>query len=145
MERHPQQQKTQKKLDPCKTWENPEKRKGRHLPLVETARGTKGWWVGRWFVSLQDNMAPLNWSLPRWGCHEWRHLMGVSENSGTPKSSILIGFSITNHPFWGTPIFGNTLIVLWFLRFLMGNLEFFCEHLNMMNKAQQREARKYQT
>ena len=33
--------------------------------------------------------------------------MGVSENSGTPKSSILIGFSIMNHPFWGTPIFGN--------------------------------------
>ena len=33
--------------------------------------------------------------------------MGVSENSGTPKSSILIGFSIINHPFWGTPIFGN--------------------------------------
>ena len=26
--------------------------------------------------------------------------MGVSENSGTPKSSILIGFSIINHPFW---------------------------------------------
>ena len=26
----------------------------------------------------------------------------VSENSGTPKSSILIGFSIINHPFWGT-------------------------------------------
>ena len=26
--------------------------------------------------------------------------MGVS---GTPKSSILIGFSIINHPFWGTP------------------------------------------
>ena len=24
-----------------------------------------------------------------------------------PKSSILIGFSITNHPFWGTPVFGN--------------------------------------
>ena len=24
------------------------------------------------------------------------------------KSSILIGFSIINHPFWGTPIFGNT-------------------------------------
>ena len=32
----------------------------------------------------------------------------VSENVGTPKSSILIGFSIINHPFWGTPIFGNT-------------------------------------
>ena len=34
--------------------------------------------------------------------------LGVSKNSGTPKSSILIGFSIINHPFWGTPIFGNT-------------------------------------
>ena len=34
--------------------------------------------------------------------------MDVSENRGTPKSSILIGFSIINHPFWGTPIFGNT-------------------------------------
>ena len=37
--------------------------------------------------------------------------MDVSENGGTPKSSILIGFSIINHPFWGTPIFGNTHIV----------------------------------
>ena len=34
--------------------------------------------------------------------------MDVSENGGTPKSAILIGFSIINHPFWGTPIFGNT-------------------------------------
>ena len=34
--------------------------------------------------------------------------MDVSENNGTPKSSILMGFSIINHPFWGTPIFGNT-------------------------------------
>ena len=31
--------------------------------------------------------------------------MDVSKNSGTPKSSILIGFSTINHPFWGTPIF----------------------------------------
>ena len=30
--------------------------------------------------------------------------MGVSKNGGTLKSSILIGFSIINHPFWGTPI-----------------------------------------
>ena len=34
--------------------------------------------------------------------------MDVSANRHTPKSSILIGFSIINHPFWGTPIFGNT-------------------------------------
>ena len=37
--------------------------------------------------------------------------MDVSKNSGTPKSSILIRFSVINHPFWGTPIFGNTHIV----------------------------------
>ena len=43
-------------------------------------------------------------------CH-----MDVSKNGGTPKSSILIGFSIINHPFWGTPIFGNTHIVAFFL------------------------------
>ena len=44
----------------------------------------------------------------------WRQLkinyMDVSENSGTPKSSNLIGYSIINHPFWGSPIFGNTHI-----------------------------------
>ena len=38
--------------------------------------------------------------------------MGVSENGGTPKSSILIGFSIINHPFWGIPIFGNIHIYI---------------------------------
>ena len=36
----------------------------------------------------------------------------VSENSGTPKSSILIGVSIINHLFWGTPIFGNIHFVV---------------------------------
>ena len=38
--------------------------------------------------------------------------MHVSENSGTPKSFILIGFSIINHPFWDIPIFGNTYIYI---------------------------------
>ena len=33
--------------------------------------------------------------------------MGVSNKNGTPKSSILIRISIINHPFWGSPIFGN--------------------------------------
>ena len=36
--------------------------------------------------------------------------MGVSKNRGTPKSSILIGFSIINHPFWGYPLFLETSI-----------------------------------
>ena len=35
----------------------------------------------------------------------WEVKMDVSENSGTPKSSILIGFSIINHPFLGYPYF----------------------------------------
>ena len=37
--------------------------------------------------------------------------MGVSKNNGIPKSSILIGFSTINHPFWGTLIFGTTQII----------------------------------
>ena len=44
-----------------------------------------------------------------------RKYMDVSENNGIPKSSILIGFSIINHPFWGnTPLFLETSI--WKLR-----------------------------
>jgi len=44
--------------------------------------------------------------------------MDVSENSDTPKSSILIGFSIINHPFWGTPIFGNTHIYIYIYTYI---------------------------
>ena len=50
--------------------------------------------------------------MARVGAGEWvpapqmlvGRLVGVSENSGTPKSSILIGFSIITHPFW-VPLF----------------------------------------
>ena len=38
--------------------------------------------------------------------------MGVSENRGTPKSSILIRFSTINHPFWGTPILETPIYTL---------------------------------
>ena len=58
--------------------------------------------------------------------HSWTQMLGLVDSVTTfhgticmmwmfpkivgfpPKSSILIGFSIINHPFWGTPIFGNT-------------------------------------
>ena len=40
----------------------------------------------------------------------WNY-MDVSEKRGTPKSSILIGISIINRPFWGPPIFGNPHIL----------------------------------
>ena len=54
--------------------------------------------------------------------------MGASENSGTPKSSILIRFSIINHPFWGTSIFGDThMFLMWpwknSLQFLFSSFE----------------------
>ena len=39
--------------------------------------------------------------------------MDVSKNRGTPKSSILIGFSVKDHPFWGTPIFGSSTKTSW--------------------------------
>ena len=51
---------------------------------------------------------------------------GVSKNNGTPKSSILIGFSIINHPFWGIPIFGNTHIYF----FIVTNLSLQHESTN---------------
>ena len=42
--------------------------------------------------------------------------MGISINGGTPKSSVLIGFSIINHPLWGTPIDGppHKVYITWF-------------------------------
>ena len=49
--------------------------------------------------------------------------MGVSWNGGTPKSSVLMGFSLINHPFWGSPIYGNIcwwehIITVWFFNML---------------------------
>ena len=45
------------------------------------------------------------WFTFRDGAVPWIYVMGVSENRGTPKSSILKGFSVINHPFWGYPYF----------------------------------------
>ena len=45
--------------------------------------------------------------------------MDVSENNGTPKSSMLIGFSIIRYykpSMWGTPILGNThILYTWYI------------------------------
>ena len=53
------------------------------------------------------SVTPQRSNIDTKNCNFKREL-GVSKNNGTPKSSILIGFSIINHPFRGTPIFGNT-------------------------------------
>ena len=55
-------------------------------------------------------VATANFAAPTESLVRYIFYMGVSKNNGTPKSSILIGFSIINHPFWGTPIIGNTHI-----------------------------------
>ena len=69
------------------------------------------------FGSLSSPSPSRELEIPWWflGLMNWQSgleasYMGVSENSGTPKSSILRGFSIINHPFWGIPIFGKTHI-----------------------------------
>ena len=51
-----------------------------------------------------------NGGTPKMDGSKWKTLLkwDVSKNGGTPKSSILIGISMKNHPFWGIPIFGNT-------------------------------------
>ena len=72
----------------------------------------------------------MAWACGFKKCDEFHMIyMDVSENSGfSPKSSILIRFSIINHPFWGTPIFGNTHIFVickvWFQFVLRTYLHF---------------------
>ena len=53
--------------------------------------------------------------------------MGVSKNSGTPKSSMLIGFSIINHPFWDTPLLETPVYSLFF--FFFGFAAIFDNHV----------------
>ena len=68
-----------------------------------------GWLIGiliSWFMKK----SPYNWVVciipskspkqPFLGPYFSLLILGVSKNNGTPKSSILIGFSIINHPFW---------------------------------------------
>ena len=45
--------------------------------------------------------------MPLWREAHVQVKMEVSQNRGTPKSSILVGFSITNQAFWGTTIYGK--------------------------------------
>ena len=55
--------------------------------------------------------------MGRMGMFQAKLNMGVSKNSGTPKSSILIGFSIINHAFW-VPLFLETPIRRNMLKFV---------------------------
>ena len=61
-------------------------------------------------------MASISWYPPREMTDYLK--LDVSKNMGTPKSSILIGFSIINHPFWGTPSFWKHLTAFLKMMFL---------------------------
>ena len=54
--------------------------------------------LGIWDTK-QHNFPVVSWIPDTWGVPKILVY--------TPKSSILIGFSTINHPFWGTPIFGK--------------------------------------
>ncbi len=79
--------------------------------LTHASPTTKAWYT------FLFNILCISWQLQDWKSL-WHSAfrtvsedhMDVSKNRGTPTSSILIGFSIINHPFWGTIIFGNTHI-----------------------------------
>ena len=77
-----------------------------------------------WEYHLQDLEDHSCKSCCDSGDWSWERATGVldiiwwfPEIGGTPKSSILMGFSIKNHPLWGTLIYGNlhlyTRIIPW--------------------------------
>ena len=70
----------------------------KHLRVVEHLRVLT--WGFRWWGKEKTVFAPTLLGTNIWGFPK----MVV------PPNQILMGFSIINHPFWGTPIFGNTHI-----------------------------------
>ena len=75
-----------------------------------------------WRVSTSAQTTQLFVPKGAMGSHRWamvcdslrlnshQHYKDVSENlvpPNSPNHPILIGFSIINHPFWVTPVFGN--------------------------------------
>ena len=92
-------------------WKNTAKNKDLPQFLVKNHAATTGASLECTLIELH-NFSSSSTGPCRFCCTKamWLYL-GVSKNNGTLKSSILIGFSSINHPFWGTPIFGNTHLV----------------------------------
>ena len=92
-------------------WEkHPKRNRGHDLSPTQTTHGVSGnpsKTMLRFAACLKQQMGPIKMIPAK---KNYKH-MDVWENSGTPKSSILIVFSIINHPFWGTPILGNPHII----------------------------------
>ena len=62
-----------------------------------------------WFpdIGIPPVLIHFNSMFPYNGWVNFIVYLWISWNGGTPKSSILVGFSLINHPFGGTPIDGN--------------------------------------
>ena len=64
--------------------------------------------------TFSQNVGPQRWWYLGMSMELRNYIIyGCFQTLGTPKSSILIGFSITNHPFWGTHIVGNTHMLIY--------------------------------
>ena len=73
-----------------------------------------------WLIYSFTNKFDTNWYGNKWHCflpsQLARHFVYIHQqkktlktpNNGTPKSSMLIGFSIINHPFWGVSLLLET-------------------------------------
>ena len=63
-------------------------------------------------ISIQFFEVTMFMSLSPWFVEEFVCIWVLPKMVGfPPKSSILIGISIINHPFWGPPTFGNTHMI----------------------------------
>ena len=78
------------------------------------------------FIESVTSSSLASWSFEVPECSMFE--MGVSKNRGTPKSSILIGFSIINHPFWGYHYFWKHPCLKCFFEYtsVRCHLIFFC-------------------
>ena len=91
-------------------------KKGSSLLTVQVGKHERDYLEASRTISRMFFVVPFNLHL------------GVSENGGTPKSSIWVGISIINHPFWGPRIFGNTHLFISLVSTCSWWLEFFVEH-----------------
>ena len=71
------------------------------------------WWQLKYFLFSPRKLGKMN---PFWrayfsdGLVQPPTIWVFPKIEVPPNHPILIGFSLINHPFWGTPIFGNTYI-----------------------------------
>ena len=86
------------------------RKKSWQVPGTRTKRITEKN-TARVATTYSEDPNSFNLSKQRW------NMWMFPKNSGTPKSSILIGFSLINHPFWGYPHFRKHPCHIFCIRF----------------------------